>query len=93
MDAGSDQDSGGQHTPSSSAITVLARPTSGWDRAALYPPGRVATAQEVAEMIAFFASEESSGLPDSANDSILRQGTRSFERTLARMVHCHTHEP
>jgi NAD(P)-dependent dehydrogenase (short-subunit alcohol dehydrogenase family) len=34
-----------------------------WDeRAALYPPGRVATPQEVAEMIAFLASEESSGV-------------------------------
>lgn len=34
-----------------------------WDeRAALYAPGRVATPREVAEMIAFFASEESSGV-------------------------------
>lgn len=34
-----------------------------WDeRAALYPPGRVATPKEVAEMIAFLASEESSGV-------------------------------
>ena len=34
-----------------------------WDeRAALYPPGRVATPGEVAEMIAFLASEESSGV-------------------------------
>jgi len=32
------------------------------ERAALYPPGRVATPGEVAEMIAFFASEESSGV-------------------------------
>ena len=32
------------------------------ERAALYPPGRVATAQEVAELIAFLASEESSGV-------------------------------
>ena len=32
------------------------------ERAAGYPPGRVATPQEVAEMIAFFASEESSGV-------------------------------
>lgn len=32
------------------------------ERAAMYPPGRVATAQEVAEMIAFLASEESSGI-------------------------------
>lgn len=32
------------------------------ERAALYPPGRVATPQEVAEMIAFLASEESSGV-------------------------------
>lgn len=32
------------------------------ERAALYPPGRVPTAQEVAEMIAFLASEESSGV-------------------------------
>ncbi len=36
------------------------------DRAALYPPGRVATPQEVAEMIAFFASEESSGVSGEA---------------------------
>jgi NAD(P)-dependent dehydrogenase (short-subunit alcohol dehydrogenase family) len=34
-----------------------------WEqRAALYPAGRVATPLEVAEMIAFFASEESSGV-------------------------------
>ena len=34
-----------------------------WDeRAALYLPGRVATTREVAEMIAFLASEESSGV-------------------------------
>jgi len=32
------------------------------ERAALYPPGRVPTTQEVAEMIAFLASEESSGV-------------------------------
>ena len=32
------------------------------ERAALYPAGRVATAQEVAEMIAFLASEEASGI-------------------------------
>ena len=32
------------------------------ERAALYPPRRVATPQEVAEMIAFLASEESSGV-------------------------------
>jgi NAD(P)-dependent dehydrogenase (short-subunit alcohol dehydrogenase family) len=32
------------------------------DRADLYPAGRVATAQEVAEMIAFLASEEASGV-------------------------------
>ncbi len=38
-----------------------------WDeRAALYPPGRVATPQEVAEMIAFLASEESSGVSGEA---------------------------
>ena len=36
------------------------------DRAAEYPPGRVATPQEVAEMIAFFASEESSGVSGEA---------------------------
>lgn len=36
------------------------------DRAALYPPGRVATPQEVAEMIAFLASEESSGVSGEA---------------------------
>ena len=28
----------------------------------MYPPGRVATPQEVAELIAFLASEESSGV-------------------------------
>ena len=32
------------------------------ERAAMYPPGRVVTPQEVAEVIAFFASEESSGV-------------------------------
>jgi NAD(P)-dependent dehydrogenase (short-subunit alcohol dehydrogenase family) len=32
----------------------------------LYPPGRVATPQEVAEMIAFLASEESSGVSGEA---------------------------
>lgn len=32
------------------------------ERAAGYPPGRVATPEEVAQMIAFFASEESSGV-------------------------------
>ena len=38
-----------------------------WDeRAALYPPGRVATPQEVAEMIAFLATEESSGVSGEA---------------------------
>ena len=36
------------------------------ERAALYPPGRVATSQEVAEMIAFLASEESSGVSGEA---------------------------
>jgi NAD(P)-dependent dehydrogenase (short-subunit alcohol dehydrogenase family) len=38
-----------------------------WDeRAALYPPGRVATPLEVAEMIAFLASEQSSGVSGQA---------------------------
>jgi NAD(P)-dependent dehydrogenase (short-subunit alcohol dehydrogenase family) len=32
----------------------------------MYPPGRVATAQEVAETIAFLASEESSGVSGEA---------------------------
>ncbi len=32
------------------------------ERGALYPPGRVATPKEVAEMIAFLATEESSGV-------------------------------
>jgi len=32
------------------------------ERAALYPPGRVATASEVAETIAFLVSEEASGI-------------------------------
>ncbi len=36
------------------------------ERAASYPPGRVATPQEVAEMIAFFASKESSGVSGEA---------------------------
>ena len=36
------------------------------ERAALYPPGRVATPQEVAEMIAFLSSEESSGVSGEA---------------------------
>jgi len=36
------------------------------ERAALYPPGRVATAQEVAEMIAFLVSEEASGVSGEA---------------------------
>jgi NAD(P)-dependent dehydrogenase (short-subunit alcohol dehydrogenase family) len=38
-----------------------------WEqRAALYPPGRVATVDEVAEAIAFLASEESSGISGEA---------------------------
>ena len=42
-------------------------PEKVWEeRAALYPPGRVVTPQEVAEMIAFFASEESSGVSGEA---------------------------
>lgn len=36
------------------------------ERAALYPPGRVATPEEVAEVIAFLASEESSGVSGQA---------------------------
>lgn len=36
------------------------------ERAALYPPGRVTTPREVAEMIAFLASEESSGVSGEA---------------------------
>lgn len=36
------------------------------ERAALYPPGRVATPQEVAELIAFLAAEESSGVSGEA---------------------------
>lgn len=36
------------------------------ERAALYPPGRVVTPEEVAEMIAFLASEESSGVSGEA---------------------------
>jgi NAD(P)-dependent dehydrogenase (short-subunit alcohol dehydrogenase family) len=36
------------------------------ERAAHYPPGRVATPQEVAEVIAFLASEESSGVSGEA---------------------------
>ena len=42
-------------------------PDQVWEeRAALYPPGRVATPGEVAEMIAFLASEESSGVSGEA---------------------------
>jgi len=36
------------------------------ERAALYPPGRVATPEEVAEMIAFLATEESRGVSGEA---------------------------
>jgi NAD(P)-dependent dehydrogenase (short-subunit alcohol dehydrogenase family) len=36
------------------------------ERAAIYPPGRVATPREVAEAIAFLASEESSGISGEA---------------------------
>lgn len=36
------------------------------ERAALYPPGRVVTPQEVAELIAFLASDESSGVSGEA---------------------------
>jgi 3-hydroxybutyrate dehydrogenase len=36
------------------------------ERVALYPPGRVASPREVAEMIAFLASEESSGVSGQA---------------------------
>lgn len=36
------------------------------ERAALYPPGRVVTPEEVAEAIAFLASEESSGISGEA---------------------------
>ena len=36
------------------------------ERAALYPPGRVATPQEGAEMIAFLVSEEASGISGEA---------------------------
>ncbi len=42
-------------------------PEQVWEeRAVLYPPGRVATPREVAEMIAFLASEESSGVSGQA---------------------------
>jgi len=42
-------------------------PEQVWEeRAAMYPPGRVVTPQEVAETIAFFASEESSGVSGEA---------------------------
>ena len=36
------------------------------ERATLYPPGRVVTVDEVAEAIAFLASEESSGISGEA---------------------------
>lgn len=42
-------------------------PEQVWEeRAALYPPGRVATPEEVAQMIAFLASAESSGVSGEA---------------------------
>jgi NAD(P)-dependent dehydrogenase (short-subunit alcohol dehydrogenase family) len=42
-------------------------PDQVWEeRAAMYPPGRVATPQEVAELVAFLASEESSGVSGEA---------------------------
>jgi len=42
-------------------------PDQVWEeRAAMYPPGRVATPQEVAELIAFLASQESSGVSGEA---------------------------
>ena len=42
-------------------------PDQVWEeRAASYPPGRVVTPREVAEMIAFLASEESSGVSGEA---------------------------
>jgi NAD(P)-dependent dehydrogenase (short-subunit alcohol dehydrogenase family) len=36
------------------------------ERGKLYPPGRVVTPQEVAEVIAFLAAEESSGVSGEA---------------------------
>jgi NAD(P)-dependent dehydrogenase (short-subunit alcohol dehydrogenase family) len=49
------------------AIDKGITPEQVWqERAALYPPGRVATPEEVAEMIAFLASEESSGVSGEA---------------------------
>jgi NAD(P)-dependent dehydrogenase (short-subunit alcohol dehydrogenase family) len=45
------------------------------ERAALYPAGRVPTAQEVAEMIAFLASEEASGV----NGEAIRVALGSLE--------------
>ncbi len=36
------------------------------ERDAMYPPGRVPTREEVAETIAFLASEESSGISGQA---------------------------
>ncbi len=45
------------------------------ERAAMYPAGRVATPLEVAEMIAFLASEESSGV----NGEAIRVALGSFE--------------
>ena len=36
------------------------------ERASFYPPGRVVTPQEVAELIAFLAAEESSGVSGEA---------------------------
>jgi len=42
-------------------------PEAVWkEREGMYAPGRVATPREVAEMIAFFASEESSGVSGEA---------------------------
>ncbi len=59
---------GSAYTASKHGLIGLMRSVArDWqDRAALYPPGRVATPQEVAEMIAFFASEESSGVSGEA---------------------------
>ena len=53
----------GPRWPNDRAITA----EQVWEeRDAMYPPGRVATVQEVAETIAFLASEESSGVSGEA---------------------------
>lgn len=56
-----------ESSPRAEAQERSITPDQVWEeRAAMYPPGRVATPREVAEMIAFLASEESSGVSGQA---------------------------